>query len=380
MNMKKISAATMPEAMKKVKVELGENAVILHSKIVFKGGFMGLFRKKMIEVVAAVDEQPLPVPSTRRNMERKTKVVSSRSNKLIQEDDQKNVERELTAIKKELASFRQSTSLNMNQYPDEIQWFLSKLQAAELAEKHVIKFGDQLLEKWRNERKKPTIADIHNCCNHLIVKELAPISFHRMPIDVKIVNFVGPTGVGKTTTIAKLAATAVLKDKRKVAFITTDTYRIAAIEQLKTYAELLQIPLEVIYDEKDFRPALEKFSDYDLIYIDTAGRNYREKRFVTELKKMFGNEQNIYTFLVLPISMKEQDMCKIVDNFLELHFNEFIFSKADETTSYGVMYNMISHYQTGVAYITTGQDVPDDIIRATPEKIAHYLIGMNDNE
>src|SRR5690606_37132591 len=121
-------------------------------------------------------------------------------------------------------------------------------------------------------------------------------------------------GVGKTTTIAKLAAEAMLEQNKRVAFITLDTYRIAAIEQLKTYAQLLNIPIEVVYKQEDFSAAMDKFADFDLVLIDTAGRNYRELVFVDELKNTF-NEVNMATFLVLSISMREKDMGEIVENF-----------------------------------------------------------------
>lgn len=365
----------MPEVMKKVKLELGDHAVILNSKVVYKGGFMGLFRKKMIEVVAAIDDKPLPVASTRKNRERRTKESSQSPVQPKQNAEQQLVRKELADLKIELSHLKQASSVTMNHYPEEIQLCLSKLQAIDLENKHIKNLGDRLLEKWRTNQQQPTESDIEDWCLQEILKELKEISFEGIPEHAKMINFVGPTGVGKTTTIAKLAANAVLKEKKKVAFITLDTYRIAAIEQLKTYAELLQIPLEVIYEEKNFKTAIEKFSDYDLVFIDTAGRNYREKRYIEELKKMFGDEKNIFTYLVLSISMKEQDMQKIADNFLDMKFNQFIFTKADETNSYGVMYNMICHYQTGVSYITTGQDVPDDIRKATPEIIAYYLVG-----
>ncbi|GIN70457.1 flagellar biosynthesis protein FlhF [Bacillus sp. J14TS2] len=380
MNMKKIRAATMPEVMKKVKLELGDHAVILNSKIVYKGGFMGLFRKKMIEVVAAIDDKPLAVASTKINRERRTKESLSSPIQTKQNNEQQNVSKQLADVKKELSHLKQTSSIPLNHYPEEIQSCLLKLLAVDLEHRLIKKLGDQLLERWRIHREKPTESDIEDWCFQAILQDLQDISFEGIPEHVKIINFVGPTGVGKTTTIAKLAANAVLKEKKKVAFMTMDTYRIAAIEQLKTYAELLQVPLEVIYEEKNFIAAIDKYSDYDLIFIDTAGRNYREKRYIEELNKIFGIERNIFTYLVLSISMKEKDMHKIADNFLEMEFNQFIFTKADETNSYGVIYNMISHYQTGVSYITTGQDVPDDIIKATPESIAHYLVGNENNE
>lgn len=280
---------------------------------------------------------------------------------------------EIAELRNELTSARYRT-FNINNYPEQIQTCLQILQETELAEKHITEFGDMLLEKWRSASETPSHQDVIVWCKSIICDQLTPFNFTGINFTKKYINLVGPTGVGKTTTIAKLAAEAALEQDKKVAFITLDTYRIAAIDQLKTYAQLLNIPIEVVYNQADFPTAINKFVDFDLVLIDTAGRNYRELTFIDELMKLFG-EVEMATYLVLSISMREKDISQIVENFQQLSFDHFIFTKLDETQSYGAMYNLIKKYESGVAYITTGQGVPDDIVTASPKIIANYLLG-----
>ncbi|MBW8350512.1 flagellar biosynthesis protein FlhF [Bacillus sp. IITD106] len=377
MNIKKIIAPTMPEAMKKVKLELGENAVILNSKVIFTGGFLGLFRKKSIEVIAALDEQPVHIQQTRKNKNRKSpipnKIISTHASTKTKQVEP-DVLSEIAELKTELKAMKKNNYYSYNQYPEVIQKYLFKLQEEEIKEEYLWNIGDALLEKWRSSESDPKESELSTWCTSELINHLNLVPFGGISYEKKFINLVGPTGVGKTTTIAKLAAEAVLEHHKKVALITTDTYRIAAIEQLKTYAQLLNIPVEIVYDDKDFRAAVDKFSEYDIVLIDTAGRNYQEKQYIHDLQKLLGNEKYIETYLVLSISMKEKDIEKIAENFLEMNFSKFIFTKADETRTYGVMYNLICKYKIGAAYITTGQDVPDDIIAATPEVITEFIL------
>ncbi|MBS4198973.1 flagellar biosynthesis protein FlhF [Bacillus sp. FJAT-49732] len=379
MNIKKIIAPTMTEAMKKVKAELGENAVILNSKVIFRGGFLGLFRKKSIEVIAALDEQPIHHPHTRKNNNRKkpnngTTEVQTHSSTQKLKHNETDILSKIAELKSELKAMKNSNQVSYNQYPEIIQKYLFKLQEQDVNETYVLKIGDALLEKWRNSEKEPSDSELFQWCETLLIDHLGHVNFNGISYESKFINFVGPTGVGKTTTIAKLAAEAVLEHKKKVALITTDTYRIAAIDQLKTYAQLLNIPVEIVYEGQDFRSAVNKYNDYDVVLIDTAGRNYQEKQYIHDLQALFGDETNIATYLVLSVSMKEKDIEKVVVNFLDMNFNQFIFTKADETRTFGVMYNLICKYKIGAAYITTGQDVPDDIISASPNVITEYLL------
>jgi flagellar biosynthesis protein FlhF len=197
------------------------------------------------------------------------------------------------------------------------------------------------------------------------------------PVSVqsRVVAFVGPTGVGKTTTIAKIAAVELLKNKRKVGLITADTFRIAAVEQLKTYANILQIPVEVVFSTEEVAEAIDKLKDRDLILIDTAGRNYGDTVFVEKLNEFLKASQPDETCLVLSLTTKSADLEHIVANFEGVEIDKFIFTKLDETSSYGALYNLAHRFRKPLAYLTTGQNVPDDIEVATPERIAKLVVG-----
>jgi len=194
------------------------------------------------------------------------------------------------------------------------------------------------------------------------------------------VHFVGPTGVGKTTTIAKLAAEQALKFRRKVGLITSDTYRIAAIEQLRTYASILNIPIEVVFSASDLRKALDKMQLCELILMDTAGRNYRNEMAVSELNALLKTERASETFLVLSLTMKYGDMKAVADNFCRYGVGKVLFTKADETTTFGTVLNLLSDYDLSLSYVTDGQDVPDDIQIADAERIAAEIAGDPDDE
>ncbi|RKJ07476.1 flagellar biosynthesis protein FlhF, partial [Butyricicoccus sp. 1XD8-22] len=180
----------------------------------------------------------------------------------------------------------------------------------------------------------------------------------------KYINVFGPTGVGKTTTIAKMAARSVLEKKKRIGFITTDTYRIAAIEQLKIYANLLQAPIEIVYNAQDYERAVQKMENVDLVFIDTAGRNYKEGKYVSDIKELIDFRDMSESFLVLSLTSKEKDMEIIIEQFNDVPIEKFIFTKIDETNSIGTIFNLMIKYNKGLAYYTDGQEVPEDIQEA----------------
>ena len=213
----------------------------------------------------------------------------------------------------------------------------------------------------------------------ILLDEFSALPFGGISFNRKYVNVLGPTGVGKTTTIAKIAARALLEHKKKVGFITTDTYRIAAIEQLRTYANLLQAPVEVVYDKQDFKEAIAKMKDLDVVFIDTAGRNYKESKYVDDVKNLIDFDLDMESYLVLSVTSKEEDMKTIVDKFTSFPIGKFIFTKVDETSSVGPIFNLMKQYGKGVAYYTDGQEVPEDISEATLKKLIDLLLAGVDH-
>lgn len=372
MGIKKITAPSMPEAFQKVKQEVGEEAVILSSRVVWTGGILGFFKKKQFEVIAAMDDDK-QMPGTDPALLLR-EVSENNELKQNEHDYEKSLLSELAELKKMVASGQKSANPDLAVYPAPIQTVLGKLLDHEVDEGHVKKIGEGLLEIWRQAKKEPEVKEVIQETKKILIEKIEQLNFSRDK-NKKFIALVGPTGVGKTTTLAKLAAHAALEEKKKVAFITLDTYRIAAIEQLKTYAGLLNIPVEVAYEPDDFMKAIESFSDYDQVFIDTAGRNYRDAEYVHALNNMLSLENDLETFLVLSVTMKEKDIDPIMDNFKHMSIDRLIFTKSDETKHFGSMLNIMLKYNLAVSYITTGQDVPDDIILAAPELFADYIFG-----
>lgn len=192
--------------------------------------------------------------------------------------------------------------------------------------------------------------------------------------ECKKVAFIGPTGVGKTTTIAKLAANFALKKGYKVALITADTYRIAAVEQLKTYADIIGVPIEIVYSPDELKAALYRHRDKDLVLLDTAGRSPHNSYQLADLQALLSVDPSIETHLVLSTTTKYKDALNIVNNFSVCSPQKFLFTKIDEASNLGIILNLLYQYPTTLSYVTTGQNVPDDIELADIHKLADSIL------
>ncbi len=192
---------------------------------------------------------------------------------------------------------------------------------------------------------------------------------------VKIVFFVGPTGVGKTTTIAKIVSDLKLNKKAKVALITADTYRIAAVEQLKTYANILSIPLEVVYSPEELSEAADKYKDYDFVLVDTAGRSHLNEKHYDDLKAYLDAVPKKEVYLTLSITTKYRDLCDVVNTYSNLNDYKIVFTKLDETACIGNIYNIRRKTGAELSYVSYGQNVPDDYEPLNTQVIAKKLLG-----
>ena len=190
----------------------------------------------------------------------------------------------------------------------------------------------------------------------------------------KVAALLGPTGVGKTTTLAKIAAQCVLEKGISTAFITADTYRISAVEQLKTYADILGLPIAIVYTPDELKEAIQKFRQKQLILIDTAGRSQHNRRQMAELKDFLAVNQNIEKYLVLSATTKNEDAKDIMDKFSVCKPDKVIFTKTDETKSLGVILNILRKKTMRLSYLTNGQSVPDDIVPAQAGKLAELFL------
>ncbi|MBM7701883.1 flagellar biosynthesis protein FlhF [Metabacillus iocasae] len=371
MKVKKYVAHTMPEAMKMIRAELGDNAVILNSKAIQTGGFLGLFTKKKIEVIAAIDVVEKPKPK-KQKIKIEEPIVEGEKSGVRHEELDKQI-KELKALVTDLTS----TELrSVEHYPQEVKSVLAQLTRQEVDNGLLEELTPELLKYYYTKEHESDFA-LKAWVKQWLVRKLEDYQAEGIIFEKKYINVVGPTGVGKTTTLAKLAAKCVIEHKKSVAFITTDTYRIAAIDQLKTYANILNAPIEVCYNSEDVQRAMQSFASYDTVFIDTAGRNFRERKYVKDLQEMISFDDQIQTFLVLAMTAKLTDMQAIYKQFSMIPIDSFIFTKVDETETYGNAINMMLACQKGVSYITYGQNVPDDLAKADINKITNDVIGEN---
>ncbi|TFG90591.1 MAG: flagellar biosynthesis protein FlhF [Syntrophobacterales bacterium] len=190
----------------------------------------------------------------------------------------------------------------------------------------------------------------------------------------KVVAFVGPTGAGKTTTLAKLAARHRFEEGLTVGIVTMDTYKVGAVAQLRKYSDILDIPIEIAPGLTDLRKALEKFSDRDIVFVDTPGKSRRDGEHLLRLKESLAAGFPIETNLVLSTTASQEHLIDTAQRFGVTGYDSIIFTKLDESDSFGSIYNVIDHVSKPVSYVTDGQNVPRDISRITPEKLAEMVV------
>ncbi len=385
----------MHEAMKLIRSDLGDDAVILNSKEVETGGFLGFFTKKQLEVIAAIDSVTERMPISHHREQTKQMAQARQASPLPQSPQQKPVvqvtkpendslRKEINQLKQLIHGLSEKNGLSGSgamEYPEPFQQINDHLQMQGVSESIRLTLIKHVMKSWYEQPDHERDANkVKEELSHYLNELLGNVAIGGLTFKKQIVNIVGPTGVGKTTTIAKIAAHCVLKKQKKVALVTTDTYRIAAVEQLKTYAKILNIPLEVAYSVDDFKSAIEQFKHYDLIIVDSAGRNFRNRLYVEELAKVIDFQRDAETYLVLSLTSKYEDMKKIVQQFSLIPLEKVILTKKDETSSFGAMLNIPLELNKGIAYVTTGQNVPDDIMEATIPYLKQCVLEVDDNE
>jgi flagellar biosynthesis protein FlhF len=282
---------------------------------------------------------------------------------------------------KEMMLKLSTASREQNQNPAAIQEMIDHLDAQEIDATLI----EEMMFHVKNDLEaaqitEPTSDEVRALVREQLARIVYSNGVETISPETRIVHFVGPTGVGKTTTIAKLAADQALNHKRKVGFITADTYRIAAVEQLRTYASILNAPLEVVMSPQDLNRAFENLKDLDIIFMDTAGRNFRNEMYVSELNTLLHNNANSETYLVLSMTMKFKDMRSIAENFSRIRIDRMLFSKMDETASYGSIINLIHQFSIPLSYFTHGQQVPNDITVAKEDEFVDLLMGADKHD
>uniref|UniRef100_UPI00405602BA flagellar biosynthesis protein FlhF n=1 Tax=Acetatifactor sp. TaxID=1872090 RepID=UPI00405602BA len=413
MIIKKFLGKTEEEALEAAKKELGEGIVIMNVKSVKRKGLFASLRSKLVEVTVALEDDKEAFAKTQKEstMSAEARAAAAQDFKMdlsAESASTEAIEKKLDNLLNFLENQMKNSQKAQEQKKSEIA---SDIKEADAEDSEAKKKND-LQEEQNQEHEKfirllyNTMLDneVHEKYANQVLEEIEKNKKPNMPIDyilasvyqrlilkfgmadgitpaeeaAKVVVFMGPTGVGKTTTIAKVASYYAMQEKKKVAMLTSDTYRIAAAEQLRTYANILEVPFRVIYTEEELQQALRDFKDYDYIFLDTTGHSHKNEELIEKKRSFLKTIDEVAardTFLVLSATTKYGDLIKIAKNYKEITDYQLIFTKLDETNSAGNLLNIKLYMDVPIAYITTGQNVPDDIERFNPQKMVKQLLG-----
>ncbi|HEY8495583.1 MAG TPA: flagellar biosynthesis protein FlhF [Limnochordales bacterium] len=360
MRIKRYVANTMQQAIARVKADFGDDAVILHTRR-FRRGFLGLLGKSRVEVIAAVDPARTHANQRQRELERAREATLEAI---------KSLQEEVRSLKRMLGEQPAAAP----RLPDGVARALLRLKEQDLLEDECQALLERAVPPDALEQAEDPQWVWERVAAQLVaeIPTVPPWDFSKTPV---IVPLVGPTGVGKTTTIAKLAANFAMLGKRSVGLVTVDTYRIAAVEQLRAYANIMGLDLLVAYTPDELRRAVATLEDRELILIDTAGRSQHHAMHMAELRAFLEVLPSPLVHLVISATTRRQDMAEIVERFRGTAFQRLIITKLDETRVYGSLYSAPRLAGKPLAYLTTGQSVPDDIEVADGQQVARLIMG-----
>ncbi|MBU3176392.1 flagellar biosynthesis protein FlhF [Clostridium estertheticum] len=396
MIIKRYIVNTMNEAMTRIRYELGRDAVIISQRKIRKPGIKGFFSAKSIEVTAAVENEVNEKKQNTVNDNSDSRKSNELNNielnsieaikKVVQQENEninnsrvvqkqnssvhkvsnqsdnnsENLMSEMMEMKTMITSLSQ-VGMPMENKKNEIEKILFDNDVdSENIENIMVKIENDKTEKTDFEKLK------------IILKEMIHVT--KQKLEGRIV-LVGPTGVGKTTTIAKLAGRLALAEGKKVGLITVDTYRIGAVEQLKTYADIMNLPFKVVYNMNDMDKAIESMSECEVVLIDTTGRSSKNKMQIAELRTFVEKADTKNIQLVLSSTTKNRDIKYIIEGYRILNYNSIIVTKLDETATYGSILNILETAKIPLSFVSIGQNVPDDIKELSADSIVSLILG-----
>lgn len=438
MRIKKFIASSIKEATEQMKQELGPEAIILHTRKLPKHGLIKSLSREQVEITAATDDHAElndsfapAIPETRgrrsngvstieragvysrKNAQQSSPSTLSRAMDSAMEEESaieglkkmtKSFEQQLpSAQQSALPSSREISDIvqlkadvddmksllqhiaqqlqykHFGELPDALKEAYINLLQQDVEEKYALALANAVMKKLQPEQKNSRAA-VEQILTQFIASSIPTEHSEKRQKKNKVVVLVGPTGVGKTTTIAKLAAIEKLVNGKNVALLSCDTYRIGAIEQLKTFAVIADIPMQVVYKAVDLPAALKKFQRHDTVFIDTVGRSQKAKKELQDLKKIVHVSKADEVHLVISSQTNTATLINIVENFSVVSPTHLIFSKLDEAAIFGPLFNIVQKTELPVSYFTTGQAVPDDICVSDGIKFAKMLYqGMYAN-
>ena len=379
MQIKKFVAATLKEASEQMKIELGGEAIILSTRVIEQGGASGL--NKMFEIVAGIDtkvqtanesgpdteqeEVEIPASLRERSFDAELKKLTEKIYNPMNLPEQKSVE---PAAKKKNAD---------NYLEKELKEIVDVLLYREVQKSIVTVILNQL-------KKYKSVLNTDNLDSYVLssISSLIPTTAFELKKrgTPKIVSLVGPTGVGKTTCIAKLAVISKILQNLDVGLISIDTYRLGAIDQLRTFSEISDIELLVAYEPAEMHDLIKKLKKKDIIFIDTAGRSQKNAANLEKTKEFLDAAGTHDSFLVLSATNSSKNLIDVAERFKVFNYNSIMFTKIDEAVSYGNILNAAVATNIPITFLTNGQIIPDDIISADSDFIAKMILTGKVNQ
>ncbi len=406
MSIKTFTAPSMPQALALVKKELGVNAVILHTRTLKTGGFLGWHSRSLVEITARPADAAHSAPAHRHTHAHHRLKTAYEAGKITpQVSDRKpaaRLEAEPAAgtavlpgreaegsaeLKREIGNIRslvenlvkEQRQLHAPQMPEQLFDMYLGLIQREVADE----IAREMIAQTQQDLTGNQMQSIHVVRRRLLdvmenmISTTGPVR-PNLNGSARVIALIGPTGVGKTTTIAKLAANFKLRQNKKVGLITIDTYRIGAVDQLRMYAQIIDVPLKVVLTPAELAQAVDWMRDMDYIFIDTAGRCQKDELKLQELQTFLDAAKPDEVHLVLSGTASQSTMISAAERFKKLGVDRLILTKLDEAIGFGVVLSVLRKIDASISYITTGQDVPDDIEVGNGRKLAQMLLGIEE--
>lgn len=392
MFIKRFVVKSLPRAMSLIREELGSDAIILSSRKIRASGIMGLFGRMNFEVVAAVDDRGTADPGTSPTAKGKlfeAEVGSVRDISWLTADSG-TVETETAVsgsetggdskIARELADIRRLLTRHMQDdlnpgasRPEAVVKLIEAWQSTSLSSSLVNRFVERHVRSLPAEAADDTVRlAVSEFVGEALSPALPPRTIRE---EDRVVALIGPTGVGKTTTVAKLVAHSKLKEGRRVGLLTLDTFRVAAAEQLRTYAGILNVPFAVAHTQAEVKTAMENLAECDLVYIDTAGRSFLSPENVAETRALLDELTVDVTYLVISLTARAAEAGQVAKTLDAIGYDALLFTKSDEALMPSLAVSLADAIGKPLSYVTTGQRVPDDITVANVDWFLPRMTG-----
>lgn len=405
MIIKKFQAETEKEAILMAKEELGKDAIVTNIKTIKPKGIYKFFRPSKVEITAAVDdtvnyEEDSLLSSFQKLINENHSNKQTETKKVIEKqldkeenlfDDVKStysseIEKRLDSlqnlIEKQIKPTQENVTLSFEEDKSNENEYIKLIYKQMLINEVDEKYANQIINEIEATLQKGASVDtvLTSIYQKIVLKLGQPETIELEEKNTKFVFFIGPTGVGKTTTIAKIASGFKMNKNTKMALVTSDTYRIAAVEQLRIYANILGVPLKVIYSAEEMSQTKEEFEDYDIVLIDTAGRSHKNTEQKDDLEALLGTVDDSMKeiYLVLSATTKYKDLVRITETYSTIANYRIIFTKLDETICMGNILNVKMMTGSPLSYVAWGQNVPNDIGRLDAQFVAKKLLGGSD--